>query len=461
MSTKNLFDLGMLMTILILGVDAACGQQSTWKVGLARARITPVRPVAMCHWGGCSREAEATFHDIWIKVLALEDADGTRGVAVTSDLMGYSKHNYEMIVAELAERCNLKRRQIMLTYSHTHTGPLLRGLLNDYYPLTDEQWARVYEYSDSLERIVVETVEKALDDMRPATLWLGEGSTDFAVNRRNNPPDSVQQRRKEGKLIGPVNHDVPVLAVKDPDGNLRAVVFGYACHLTTLRFYQWSGDYAGVAMIDLEKDRPGVQAMFFAGCGADQNPLPRFQVEHAKKYGRMLSTAVDQVLEGSMRPLASKLQTAFAFVDLNYQVVMTRLELERYAARADPKSPGGIYARWATRMLRELDAGRRFEKSYPYAVAVWKLGGDHLWIAMGGEVVVDYSLKFQGKYGPTTWVNGFSFDLTAYMPSRRVWDEGGYEAGSLGEYGLPAMRWAPDLEDRITAAVEKLVESLK
>lgn len=72
------------------------------------------------------------------------------------------------------------------------------------------------------------------------------------------------------------------------------------------------------------------------------------------------------------------------------------------------------------------------------------------------QIKLTYALKFKAKYGPRTWVNGFSHDLTAYMPSARVWQEGGYEAGYLGEYGLPAMRWAGDLEDRITEAVERM-----
>ena len=111
-------------------------------------------------------------------------------------------------------------------------------------------------------------------------------------------------------------------------------------------------------------------------------------------------------------------------------------------------------------MLEQLDQGTTFAQSYPYAILVWKLGADQLWICLAGEPVVDYALKFRARYGPTTWTAGFAHDLTAYIPSRRVWEEGGYEGGALGEYGLPAMRWAPDVEDRITACVERLVASL-
>jgi hypothetical protein len=67
---------------------------------------------------------------------------------------------------------------------------------------------------------------------------------------------------------------------------------------------------------------------------------------------------------------------------------------------------------------------------------------------------------FKQKYGARTWVSGFAHELTAHIPSRRVWEEGGYEGGYLGEYGLPAMRWAGDLEDRIAAGVEKVVAAV-
>src|SRR3712207_8784409 len=51
--------------------------------------------------------------------------------------------------------------------------------------------------------------------------------------------------------------------------------FGYACHATTTALYEWSGDWPGAAQIELEKAHPGATAMFWAGCGADQNPLDR------------------------------------------------------------------------------------------------------------------------------------------------------------------------------------------
>jgi hypothetical protein len=51
--------------------------------------------------------------------------------------------------------------------------------------------------------------------------------------------------------------------------------------------------------------------------------------------------------------------------------------------------------------------------------------------------------------------------MIAYIPSRRVWLEGGYEGGpNLFEYGRPAFRWAGDIEERITTHVDALVKQV-
>ena len=117
---------------------------------------------------------------------------------------------------------------------------------------------------------------------------------------------------------------------------------------------------------------------------------------------------------------------------------------------------------WAERLLKKLDAGERFAATYPYPVHAWRLGKDTLLIGMGAETVVDYALRFKATYGADTWVCGYADDMIAYIPSRRVWDEGGYEGGpNLYEYGRPALRWAGDVEERIARTVTKLVKAVE
>jgi hypothetical protein len=194
--------------------------------------------------------------------------------------------------------------------------------------------------------------------------------------------------------------------------------------------------------------------MFFNACGADQNPLPRRQVILCQQYGRMLARAVEEVLAGSMQPLSGGLAAAFEFVDLDYDELVTPETLRPVVEGASP-----LHARWAKRMLGLIEAGVALPTSYPYPVQAWRLGRELLFLALGGEAVVDYSLRFRREYGTRAWVCGYANDMAAYIPSRRVWEEGGYEGGPhLDEYGRPAWRWAGDVEERVVGAVYQVVK---
>ena len=154
---------------------------------------------------------------------------------------------------------------------------------------------------------------------------MGEGKATFAVNRRNNREADVPQLLAQGTpLKGPVDHAVPVLTVTRPDGTLAAVLFGYACHPTTLSFSTWCGDYPGFAQLEIEKNHPGTTALFVNTCGGDQNPLLRRSVELCQRYGHMLAVAVEEVLKQPLKPVSPGLRTAFELIELPYLSVVSR-----------------------------------------------------------------------------------------------------------------------------------------
>ncbi|MCX6898987.1 MAG: neutral/alkaline non-lysosomal ceramidase N-terminal domain-containing protein [Verrucomicrobia bacterium] len=444
--------------VLFCAAFAACSVQAVdWEAGVAKAVITPEKSVWLAGYGS-KRAPEGKLHDLWMKVLALKDSTGRRAVLVTSDFQGIPKAMADRTCEKLRLRFGLARDQVMLTFSHNHCGPRLTGDLHDYYPVDAEQEALVNEYTAQMEAKIVEVVGEAFSKLAPATLRIGEGRATFAVNRRNNREAEVPDLLAKGTpLKGPVDHAVPVMTVTTADGRLLAVLFGYACHPTTLSFTQWCGDYPGFAQLALETNHPGATAIFINTCGADQNPLPRRRVELCERYGQMLAQGVEDALKQPLKPVSPGLRTAFEFADLAYDKVVTREELQ-----AELQNKNAIRARWATRMLKKLDAGEKFAASYPYPLHAWRLGGELLLIGMGGETVVDYALRFKKEFGPGTWVCGYADDLVAYIPSRRVWEEGGYEGGSfLYEYGRPAFRWAGDAEDRIVECVRRLAKRTK
>jgi len=463
---SRMYTLSLLALAAALSAnDAFAGEETAsqttppnaWKAGVAKAVITPEKSVWLAGYGS-KRAPDGKLHDLWMKALALEDPAGNRAVLVTSDFQGIPKGMSDRAFEQIEKKFGVARRQIMLTFSHNHCGPRLGDDLVDYYPIEAEQVQLVEEYTDLMVTRLVDMVGEALSKLAPANLAMGEGRATFAVNRRNNREADVPSLLEKGTpLIGPVDHSVHVLTVTRPDGRLEAVLFGYACHPTTLNFFTWCGDYPGFAQLELEQSHPGAVAMFVNTCGGDQNPLPRRSVELCQRYGHMLAQGVDEALKQPLKPVSSGLSTAFEYVDLPYLAVMTREELLAFT-----KDTNAIRARWAARMLQKLDAGEKFAASYPYPVHAWRLGREMLVIGQGAETVVDYALRFKAEFGAGTWVLGYVDDMISYIPSRRVWEEGGYEGGSnLYEYGRPALRWAGDVEDRIAATVHKLVKQVR
>jgi neutral ceramidase len=434
--------------------DGAAGD---WQAGVAKAIITPETDVWLAGYGS-KRSADGKLHDLWMKALALKDPAGARVVLVTSDFQGVPKEMSDVALQELRRQFGLDRRDVMITFSHNHCGPRLGDDLVDYYPVEAGQVELVKDYTALMVKRLVAMVGEALANLAPARLEMGEGRATFAVNRRNNREPEVPELMAKGiPLKGPVDHTVPVLSVARADGMRLAILFGYACHPTTLSFTKWCGDYPGFAQIEIEKNNPGAMALFVNTCGADQNPLPRRNVALCERYGKMLAAGVEEALQRPMQRISAGLRTAFEYIDLSYLHVITRAELEVAA-----QDPAGVRARWATRMLQKLARGETFAPAYPYPVHAWQIGREMLMIGTGGETVVDYALRFKKEFGAGTWVCGYTDDMIAYIPSRRVWEEGGYEGGSsLYEYGRPALRWAGDVEERIVSSVHSLVRQVR
>ncbi|MDE2713675.1 MAG: neutral/alkaline non-lysosomal ceramidase N-terminal domain-containing protein [Verrucomicrobiota bacterium] len=440
----------ILLLCLALPLSAA-----SWKAGTAKADITPNTPIWMAGYGGRTKPSEGTLHPLWAKALALEDAKGNRAVIISTDTLGMTASIYANLKARLAKEHKLQPEQIMLNASHTHTGPVLRGGLYDIYPLNAAHIKRIEEYSARLENEIVRITGQALKNLEPVTLKHGIGITRFGVNRRENKPYSdVPKLIAAQALKGPIDHDVPVLAVYK-GLELKAVVFGYACHSTTLGIQKFSGDYSGFTQIALEKSHPGALALFSAGCGADINPLPRRVVHLAERYGLMLAAAVEETLLQKMQPLEPKLNTRIKTIPLEYGALP-----EPAALAAAAKNQTNYRGRWAARMLK-LQADDDVPKTYPYPIQCWRVG-DLLWLTMGGEVVVDFSLNFKKQYGPRTWVTSYCNDVMAYIPTFRVLQEGGYEGqSSMAVYGLPADRWKENVEDLVTEGINQLVRDTK
>lgn len=426
--------------------------------GIGAADITPEEPIRMAGWSSRDRPSEGVSHPLFAKALAVRDAAGRTGVWVTADILGYSRAMAETLEQRIRDRYGVPPAGLILGSSHNHSGPVTGDLLHLYFGLTPAERQAAARYTERLLDRIVAAAGAALADVAPAQVSMGFGLAGFGVNRRRARGAETLRRPQV------VDHDVPVLAVRRPDGALRGVLFGYACHTTAVYDYRINADYAGYAQSDLERACPGATALFAAGCGGDVNPLPRWRDGLGQGYGRQLSAAVLDVLDGRygrMTPVTGPFAAGADEPLLSLVDPPGRAELQEALRRAPADGGGGVQRRAIEHQLARLESGRPLPDHCAYPIRVWRFGSGQTLIALAGEPVVDYSLRFRAAYGwDRTWVAGYNHVLLSYVPSRRVLAEGDYE-GTTGmlEYGLPAP-FAGWVESTIARSVDRLVKRL-
>ncbi len=429
---------------------------ATWKAATAAADITPQESMWMAGYAGRTKPSEGTALPLFCKVALFEDAAGARAAIVTVDLIGIPRALRDAVEIELRDKYDLPPEALLMNASHTHCGPEFRGAKTKTLDLSNERNRQGSAYGEALRTKIVELVGRAIEGLAPARLEYVHARCGFAMNRRT-PSETGYKNNPWSE--GPVDHDVPVLRVLGADGKLRAVLFGYACHNTTLSFYQFCGDYAGFAQQYLEEKHPGATAHFVMGCGGDQNPYPRGELELCRHHGKTLGIAVEAALGASpAREVQGPLRASLRQVKLEFAPPPPKAALEQLT-----KSPNKFEARHAQRLLDELAENGSIRTTYDAPIQALRFGDDLLLVAFPGETVIDYSLRTKREYGggEALWTAGYSNDVFAYVPSHRVLLEGGYEAGGAMLYGSFPGPFAVDVEDRIMRTVAEVVDVVR
>lgn len=452
LSTPTLFGCILVIVLLFFGPIAQSKDSRGWKAGVAKIVITPDEPTWMAGYASRNKPSEGKVHDLYARAVAIEDAKGMRIVLVTTDLIGFPRALAEGVAKRAEKQFRLPRNQLLLTSTHTHTGPVLAQSLRGSYDLTVEQISAIEKHTASLQDKVVTVIGSAISRLAPATLSFGRSAAHFGVNRREPTPTGVRLGiNKEG----PVDPDVPVLAIESAQGRLSGVIFSYACHNTTLSgdFYQFCGDYSGFAQQTLENSYPETTALFVMGCGGDINPQPRGQLQFAAQHGEALAQSVKSALGRSTKPVRGRLKARLERFNIPLAPAPSR---EQFQARLSDKDV--FVRRHAERMLARLDRDGKLLSKYPYAVQVIQFGEGLTLVALAGEVVVDYALRLKRELGEDgLWVAAYSNDVFAYIPTARILKEGGYEPErSMIYYDLPGP-FSPEVEQIIVEKVHRLV----
>ena len=428
------------------------------EAGIAVRDITPELPIRLAGYAARKRAADKIDNPLLVEALALKNPSGERFVFVALDNCEVSHAFMQPVLTEYADKLQLGPGQVAVVCSHSHSTPVLEQTLTDMSQPPAEDLKRIEKYSRWLRSNLVEVVKAALADFQPATFEQGLGRATFAMNRRVYQGDNVVFGDNPD---GPVDWDVPVLRIKGTNGAVRAIVFGYACHGTSVRngddWYVVSGEYMAYARQLLEAHQPGAVAMFLTGMGADSDPAPRGLLLEAKRHGLELAGAVMGVLDRPMRPVRGAFKLAYDEVELPLAAPPGREQIEKDAQSQDIS----VKLR-AEDYLKMLRAGQSLPGSIKLPVAALRLGDDLTFVLAGGEVVVDYSRRIKRLLAADhPWTIGYAYEVPCYIPSARLIKEGGYETDSsliyYGYYG--PFRGA--IESQLVNRLETMVRGLR
>lgn len=430
----------VVVSVVCLTANArADDMRMPYSVGVAQVDITPDYQIRLSGFGFRRTESEGVRLPIWAKALAISDVANDPVVLITVDNLGIPVSMRNEVARRLAEKTGLKTDRLSIAASHTHTAPMLHNVAPTLFsgPIPEEHQQRIDRYTTELTDKLEQVATAALKDRQPAQLFWGIGQVAFAMNRRTKG--------------GPVDHDLPLLVVKNPQGQVRAIYVNYACHCVTLSENKIGGDWAGYAQDVIQRDFPSAVAMVSIGCGADQNPstgVVNDKADLALQQGVEMAAEVKRMLSGFLAPVGGAITTKWKSITLDFAELPTRSQWEERAKKTDAE---GYHARV---QLARLDRGEALQTTLDYPIASWAFGDSLAMVFLPGEVVVDYSLRLKRELdGRRLWVTAYANDAPCYIPSERVLKEGGYEAsGAMFYYDRPGPLKA-GLEARIVDEV--------
>lgn len=429
------------------------------EVGIANVVITPEPGIWLAGFGSRDRPSEGVYMDL--EASAVVFANGAARAAILAvDILLLPGEFIDRIRSVAEDELGITRERMLINCSHTHCGPSA-GVVRGAWPLDEEYLAHMLDK-------LCDTLRHAVANLQPAVVDYAVGCCTLGINRRRKDADGkCRQMAPDPK--GPADFDVPVLRVLSPVGDVRAVIFSYACHPTTLGGYEIGPDYPGPAREELRRAIPGCLPVFLQGCGGDVrprvvNPITRAHaagtLDMVYEFGQELARAVETALCGERRCLGDEIDGISRMVEL--PLIGTPSEAEIMSAEAGNE----FSQRWAARVRETVERKGSLASSIPMEIQVLLLGDLHI-VAMAGEMSADIGLELKERlYDLDLCTLGYSNRVCSYFVGRGEYEAGGYEArDAMIYFSLPngeplPQGYAPEAVDILTDTAVGLIQGV-
>jgi hypothetical protein len=427
-----------MRSALLALLVAATLSAADFQLGRAAVKITPPPGIPMAGYY-VTRLAEGTHDELHAKAVVFE-LRGAKAAIVTCDLI----HLPADLVAEarriIESQSGILASNVMISATHSHTGPLFNPRFLDAAPPQAKQLAR--RYMASLPGRIAGSVRLAAQSLTAARVWTATGSEgSLAFNRRFLMKDGTV-RFNPGKKnpeivqpVGPVDPTVPVVYFESYSQRPLALMVNYALHLDTVGGLEFSADYPATLSSLLARFKgPDLLTLFTLGCAGNINHID--VSSSSKQKGHEEALRIGTILAGEVLKSTARLEpvevtalhTSRQFVKLPaVEVSATESEKSaRIAARFDAKPPPAFLD--LVHAFKALDVAARNSAPFEAEVQVIALGDQVAWVGLPGEIFVELGLAIKGASPfPQTIVNSLANGSLGYIPNRKAYAEGAYE----------------------------------
>ncbi|MGB9717129.1 MAG: neutral/alkaline non-lysosomal ceramidase N-terminal domain-containing protein [Thermoproteota archaeon] len=398
------------------------------RAGASKKDITPPVGVKMGGFAARYKGAEGVHDNLYTRVLYLEGRGGA-SLLIANDLLNVPDSLAAEVKRELAARLGLEENCILVSATHTHSGPSLPPDIT-----ADVSGAGLGNYSSILLERMLAAALKSVEKARTAKLGWGVGRVIVGFNRRS--------------FSGPVDPDVSVLLVKDESGSPVASLVNYACHGVVLgdTNYLISADYPGAVSRTIESMlNAGHVALFMNGADGDVNPVSSMGYacpggfEDVEAIGRVVAYAAlntmrfikmeeEPVIRGFEKkvtlPLAELSEEAARRLVENQEKYVSELKARNADAETIMRNKAILnYYEKNLRMIREMP----MEKTVETTLQAFRIGGAAL-VGIPGEPLVEVGIRIKkGSPLSPTLIVSYANGYCGYIATSEAYEQGGYE----------------------------------
>ncbi len=395
------------------------------KIGVASTTITPFLDIPLQGYY-YPRMPDGVHDDLHAKAWVIDDGHD-QVVLVACDLVEVSREAVEAARQRISSRCGIPADHVLISATHTHTGP-----------------EGVPGYVSSLGHWIADSVVIAEGNKRPALLSVStEQEPALAHNRRYLMKDGTVQTNpgflnpNVVRAVGPIDSRVGVLFAEDENHSPLVTWVNYAMHLDTVGGTWISADYAYYLARTLAavKGRD-MLTTFTIGAAGDinhwdvQRPGPQRGFETAQKLGETLAGDVVKACTHLRALDSARVRAVSETIKLPLERVTDEEVREAEKIVAEPPRTDVDFTLERVRAEKVMQVKKRHGEDAPAEIQVLTVG-PVAFVAIPGEYFVELGMRIQKESPfPYTFIVELANDDLGYIPTRRGFEEGGYEPTS-------------------------------